>query len=550
MVTLADEAGAGTAEVGVARRDFLLVAATSFVAVGAVVALWPFLDSMNPSADVQALATTEVDLAPVQLGQRITVLWHGAPAFIDHRTPREIAEAEADNNSPSLIDPARDEDRVKRKEWLIVVNVCTHLGCVPPGTARHRSKGPVGWLVLPVPRLAVRHLGPRAPRPRAQEPHGAALSFRGRHQACHWPVLGVGMPAPASTLRSVGRLVTPYYTAQARVALRLGPLPLGTVAEKWVGSALLAAVIAAELIQVSLAVLVNQWNARFYNALQDHNLSIFWHEIAVFSVIAAAFIAVAVYQLYLNQWLQIRWRRWMTRRYADRWLDGGTHYRMRRTGDPADNPDQRIADDIALFVNRTLTLRIGLISSVTALVSFAIILWGVSAQAPLLIAGRTYAIPGYLVWIAAAFAMVGTSGAHAIGRALVGLNFNQQRFEADFRFALVRLRENSEQIALLGGEPAERVLLDRRFANVIANWYGIMKKQKRLTFFTAGYSQTAVVLPFLIISPSFFAGLIPLGHPDAGIRRVRPGAGRLLVLRDRLCADCRMARGGSPARRL
>jgi ubiquinol-cytochrome c reductase iron-sulfur subunit len=149
MVTLADEPTPGTAEGDVTRRDFLLVAATSFVAVGAAVALWPFLDSMNPSADVRALSTTEVNLAPIQPAQRITVLWRGAPVFIDHRTPREIAEAEADDNSLSLIDPARDEDRVKRKEWLIVVGVCTHLGCVPLGQRATDPRGQWGGWYCP-----------------------------------------------------------------------------------------------------------------------------------------------------------------------------------------------------------------------------------------------------------------------------------------------------------------------------------------------------------------------------------------------------------------
>lgn len=149
MVTLAHDAEADDTEGGVTRRDFLVVAAIAFVAVGAAAALWPFLDSMNPSAAVRAQSTTEVDLAPVQLSQRITVRWRGAPVFIDHRTPREIAEAEADDKSPSLIDPARDEARVKRKEWLIVVGVCTHLGCVPLGQRTTDPKGRWGGWYCP-----------------------------------------------------------------------------------------------------------------------------------------------------------------------------------------------------------------------------------------------------------------------------------------------------------------------------------------------------------------------------------------------------------------
>lgn len=128
------------------RRDFLVIAAGAFVSVGAAVALWPFIDSMNPSADTLALASTEVDLAPIALGQRITVMWRGKPVFIVHRTPDQIAAAEKDNRAPTLLDPATDQSRVKKPQWLIVVGICTHLGCVPQGqqaTSQHGDYG--GW---------------------------------------------------------------------------------------------------------------------------------------------------------------------------------------------------------------------------------------------------------------------------------------------------------------------------------------------------------------------------------------------------------------------
>jgi putative ATP-binding cassette transporter len=309
---------------------------------------------------------------------------------------------------------------------------------------------------------------------------------------------------------AVWKLTIPYFSSKDRHVLSFGPLRGWTIAERWIGGALLLAVIAIELGQVWLAVLLNNWNAQFYDALQTKNLTAFWHQLSIFSIIAAAFIIASVYQLYLNQWLQIRWRRWLTDRYLARWLDGGTHYRMRLKGDAADNPDQRIAEDLAMFISRTLTLSIGALSALTTLASFSVILWGISARVPLSIAGHSIEA-GYLVWIAAAFSFVASVGAHLIGRLLVGLDFNRQRYEAELRFALVHLRENSEQVALLGGEPVEFNLLHGRFSNIVSNWYAIMRRQKALTFFTAGYDQIAVVLPFLIIAPHYFAGAILLG---------------------------------------
>jgi vitamin B12/bleomycin/antimicrobial peptide transport system ATP-binding/permease protein len=274
---------------------------------------------------------------------------------------------------------------------------------------------------------------------------------------------------------------------------------------------LLASVIAIELALVGINILVNQWNNRFYNDLQEKNWEGFVREIGIFSILATCFIVLSVYQLYLNQWLQIRWRQWMTRRYLGEWLHDAGHYRMQLQGDAADNPDQRISDDVKLFVDQTLNISVGLLSSIVTLVSFVIILWGLSASAPLHVFGSEFDIPGYLVWGALIYAIFGTALTQWIGSPLVNLSFEQQRFEADFRFNLVRVRENSEQIALLQGEPAERQRLSERFNRVIENWYGIMSRTKRLTAFTASYSQAAVIFPFILVAPAYFADKIQLG---------------------------------------
>src|SRR5258705_7981842 len=231
----------------------------------------------------------------------------------------------------------------------------------------------------------------------------------------------------------------------------------------------------------------------------------------VFCALATVLVALQVYQLYLNQWLQIRWRNWMTSKYLEDWMHGANHYRMQLQGDAADNPDQRMSDDVKLFVNQTLALGVGLLSSIVSLASFVVILWGLSAAAPLVLYGIDFTIPGYLVLAALIYAIFGTALTQWIGSPLVNLDFNQQRLEADFRFNLVRARENSEQIALLKGEAADRERLSGRFSRVIANWYDIMSRTKRLTAFTQSYGQAAVIIPFALVGPAYFANKIQLG---------------------------------------
>jgi putative ATP-binding cassette transporter len=298
-----------------------------------------------------------------------------------------------------------------------------------------------------------------------------------------------------SSARNFTRIATPYFRGD----------------DRWPGRILLVSVIALQLFQVWLNVKFNSWYNTFYNALQNKDWNVFIYQLGVFSILAAAFIVTAVYQLYLQQWLQIRWRRWLTKRYLGRWLEQGTHYRMRLKGDQADNPDQRIADDIRQFISSSLDIGIALLGSIVTLVSFVVILWNLSAATPLMIGSKSFEVPGYLVWAALIYAIIGTWVTHLVGRPLVKLNFDQQRYEADFRFSLVRLRENAEQVTLLSGEEAEEGRLRDRFANVVRNWYGIMQRTKRLTFLTAGYNQVAIIFPFLVVSPVYFFGAMTLG---------------------------------------
>ena len=299
----------------------------------------------------------------------------------------------------------------------------------------------------------------------------------------------------ASTIATIWRLSIPYFRSD----------------DRWAGRALLGAVIAVELSLVALQVILNQWYNRFYNTLQDHNWDAFVSAILFFCGLAAVYTVAVVYQIYLNQWLQIRWRRWMTQTYLQQWLNAANHYRMQLLGDAADNPDQRIADDLRMFVEYTLTIVTGLLNSIVSLCSFVVILWILSEQAPLYLFGAQFAIPGYLVWAALFYAAVGTVLTHLIGWRLIPLNFQQQRFEADFRFNLVRSRENAEQIAALGGEAAERERHLSRFGLVVGNWLAVMQRQKQLMFFTQSFSQAAVIFPYIVVSPVYFAGAMQLG---------------------------------------
>lgn len=296
-------------------------------------------------------------------------------------------------------------------------------------------------------------------------------------------------------LRDVWALTRPYWFSE----------------DRWAGRGLLAVVLAMTLGMVYLNVQFNEWYKLFYNALQARDAHAFWHQLGRFAILAAIFIVLAVYQVYLRQMLQIRWREWLTTRYLKDWLGNQTYYRMELLGGGTDNPDQRISRDLDQFVGQTLTLSIGLLNAVVTLASFVGILWTISGPLVVPVGGTTVTIAGYMVWAAVLYAIAGTWLTHRIGRPLIRLNYDQQRYEADFRFGLVRLRENTEGIALYKGEDGEREILGNSFQYVVKNWWGIMLRQKSLTWFTSFYGQLAVIFPFLVASPRYFAGTISLG---------------------------------------
>ena len=293
-------------------------------------------------------------------------------------------------------------------------------------------------------------------------------------------------------LRAFWQLAKPYWVSEQRGK----------------GLMLLAAVVGLTLGLVWINVELNYWNRAFYDAIQEKKIDDFYRLLGKFTVLAFAFIAAAVYRVYLQQMLQIEWRTWLNEHYLNDWLRDRAYYRLQLLDRGTDNPDQRIADDLRMFVDATLSLTLGLLSAVVTLLSFITILWTLSGALELW--GVT--IPAYMVWCALLYAIAGTWLTHVIGRPLIGLEFGQQRFEADYRFALVRLRENAEGVALYRGEREEFANFRARFGSVIGNWWAIMKKQKQLGWFTNFYGQIAIIFPFLVAAPRYFSGAISLGQ--------------------------------------
>lgn len=282
--------------------------------------------------------------------------------------------------------------------------------------------------------------------------------------------------------------------------------------EKWKARGLLAGVIALTLGQVYMLVLLNGWNNDFYNALQQRAFESFWPLIGQFAGFAFLHIIFSVYAVYVRQILEIKWRNWMTDKYLDRWLGHQTYYRLQVAGqDDMDNPDQRIADDVNSFVNLTLGLFVGVLKQATSLVAFVVILWNLSGSLDIPLGDTVLSVPGYMVFVTLIYSVVGTWLAHKVGRKLIRLNYDQQRFEADFRFSMVRVRENSESVAFYGGEKPELQNFRERFALVIGNFWGLMKRTKLLNFYVNGYAQIAIIVPVLMCAPQYFNGTMQLG---------------------------------------
>jgi vitamin B12/bleomycin/antimicrobial peptide transport system ATP-binding/permease protein len=280
--------------------------------------------------------------------------------------------------------------------------------------------------------------------------------------------------------------------------------------ERWSARALLAAVIALNLGMVWVSVQLNGANGVMYNALQAKEAGAFYSAFGTIIELILAYLAVALLRYFLNQTLQLRWRRWLTDQYLTRWLADRTFYRMRFSGQ-VDNPDQRISEDVRLFISQTLSLGLGLLSSVVTLVSFTTILWHLSGSITLPLGGIEITIPGYMFWVAVLYSGTGSVLAHLVGRPLIRLSNRQQGLEADFRFSLVRLREEAEGIALYGGEAQERGIALGRFAALYDNFQRLIRRNTQYLTFEILIGQLAAFFPLLVASPRYFSGAIQLG---------------------------------------
>ena len=305
------------------------------------------------------------------------------------------------------------------------------------------------------------------------------------------------------------RLSAPYWWCADITELDLYFFKM-KVPERWIARGLVVVVLGMALVLVYVNKLFNDWYGRFYNALQAKDEATFWHELIYFTVLAFIYIVIAVYRLWLQQLLTIRWRRWLTGVYLDGWLSNRSYYRMELIQHGTDNPEQRIEQDVASFTSGTLSLVLGLISEVVTLVTFTVILWGLSSGMLLPLFGGVK-IPGFMVWAALIYAIAGSYATYWVGHRLVRINFELERYNADFRYRMTRVRENAESIALYDGERDEGRRLDSAFTSIYDTFWDYMRYNKRLTWLGSFYGQAAVVFPFLVAGPGYFAGTYQLG---------------------------------------
>lgn len=286
---------------------------------------------------------------------------------------------------------------------------------------------------------------------------------------------------------------------------------------------LLGCIIALTLGVVYMLVLLNQWNNSFYSALQNYDAKKIFDELIHFSWLAAIYILLAVYSYYLQQTLILNWRRWLTTRFIDIWLQNKTYYNLQMFGKDTDNPDQRISEDVRQFVEMTLSFGIGILKAFCTFASFVVILYNLSGSLSFTFMGKTWTINGYMLWASLLYSVIGTYITHIVGRKLVKINFIQQKYEADFRFSMIRLRESAESVAFYRGEAQEGSVFKQRFKMLLDNFWKLVNKQKQLVFLNSGYSQIAIIFPFAVAMNRYFTKEVTLG----GLMQVASAFGRV-----------------------
>ena len=286
---------------------------------------------------------------------------------------------------------------------------------------------------------------------------------------------------------------------------------------------LLGCIIALTLGVVYMLVLLNQWNNSFYSALQNYDAKKIFDELIHFSWLAAIYILLAVYSYYLQQTLILNWRRWLTTRFIDIWLQNKTYYNLQMFGKDTDNPDQRISEDVRQFVEMTLSFGIGILKVFCTFASFVVILYNLSGSLSFTFMGKTWTINGYMLWASLLYSVIGTYITHIVGHKLVKINFIQQKYEADFRFSMIRLRESAESVAFYRGEAQEGSVFKQRFKMLLDNFWKLVNKQKQLVFLNSGYSQIAIIFPFVVAMNRYLTKEVTLG----GLMQVASAFGRV-----------------------
>lgn len=281
---------------------------------------------------------------------------------------------------------------------------------------------------------------------------------------------------------------------------------------RWIAYLFLFSVMFMTIAIVGMQVVLNNWHNHFYDALQDYKKSAVIDLMIIFTFLAAIYIVLQVYRYYISQFFGLRWRRWLTNQFIMRWLEKRSYYYLETFDETTDNPDQRIQEDVNALVLYSIELSVGLVASIATFFAFIYILWTLSGTLSIPLGSwGTLHIPGYLVWAAVIYSLIGTIFTFKIGKPLVPLNFQQQRLEADFRFAAVDLREHAENVALYRGENQQKSLLDRLVDRFLNNWYQIILRQKKLLWFTASYNQVSVLVPLIVALPNYFRGFFRLG---------------------------------------
>ncbi|TMA31989.1 MAG: ABC transporter ATP-binding protein/permease [Deltaproteobacteria bacterium] len=277
------------------------------------------------------------------------------------------------------------------------------------------------------------------------------------------------------------------------------------------GALLLALSVALELATVYGNFVLADAQRRIYDALQDRAAAAFFAGVALFAGIVLAFVLVSTYRIYVRQALEIRWRTWLTDHLLEDWISPHACSQMEAVRADADNPDQRIAEDVRNYVASALGLSLSLLAALATLVSFAGLLWRMSGDWPIQLGTAHFQIPGFMMWVAFAYAAIASWITHRVGRRLVPINYDRLRFEADFRFGLVRFRENAEAIGLAGGEDFEERSAISRFALIVGNWWELIRAQRNLTLLTTGIGQLNGAVPLLVAAPGYFLGVLTLG---------------------------------------